>query len=59
MADLITVGLQSHYVAAYQAAPPVLANNRGLIVHTGHFGAVSYFQGPAYGAQKTGHRLPH
>ena len=54
MADLITVGLRSHYVAAYHAAPLLIANGRGLIVHTGHYGAVSYFQGPAYGAQKAG-----
>ncbi|WP_326836087.1 SDR family NAD(P)-dependent oxidoreductase [Amycolatopsis rhabdoformis] len=53
-ADLITVGLRSHYVAAYHAAPLLIANGRGLIVHTGHYGAVSYHQGPAYGAQKAG-----
>lgn len=54
MADLITVGLRSHYVAAYHAAPLMIANGRGLIVNTGHYGAVAYFQGPAYGAQKAG-----
>ncbi|MET7997345.1 SDR family NAD(P)-dependent oxidoreductase [Amycolatopsis sp. NPDC005232] len=53
-ADLITVGLRSHFVAAHHAAPLLLANGRGLIVHTGHYGAVSYHQGPAYGAQKAG-----
>ncbi|MGK3203135.1 SDR family NAD(P)-dependent oxidoreductase [Amycolatopsis sp. MEPSY49] len=53
-ADLITVGLRSHYVAAYHAVPLLIANGRGLIVHTGHYGAVSYHQGPAYGAQKAG-----
>ena len=51
-ADLISVGLRSHYVAAYYAAPLLIGNNRGLIVNTGHYGAVSYYQGPAYGAQK-------
>jgi NAD(P)-dependent dehydrogenase (short-subunit alcohol dehydrogenase family) len=53
-ADLITVGLRSHYVAAYYAAPLLIANGRGLIVNTGHYGAVSYHLGPAYGAQKAG-----
>jgi NAD(P)-dependent dehydrogenase (short-subunit alcohol dehydrogenase family) len=53
-ADLITVGLRSHYVAAWHAAPLMIANGRGLIVNTGHYGAVSYHLGPAYGAQKAG-----
>jgi NAD(P)-dependent dehydrogenase (short-subunit alcohol dehydrogenase family) len=52
--DLITVGLRSHFVAAYHAAPLLIANGRGLIVHTGHYGAVAYHVGPAYGAQKAG-----
>jgi NAD(P)-dependent dehydrogenase (short-subunit alcohol dehydrogenase family) len=54
MADFITVGLRSHFVAAYHAAPLLIANGRGLIVNTGYYGAVSYHQGPAYGAQKAG-----
>jgi NAD(P)-dependent dehydrogenase (short-subunit alcohol dehydrogenase family) len=53
-ADLITIGLRSHYVASYHAAPLLIANGRGLIVNTGHYGAVCYYQGPAYGAQKAG-----
>ena len=53
-ADLITVGLRSHFVASYHATPLLIANGRGLIVNTGHYGAVSYYQGPAYGAQKAG-----
>jgi NAD(P)-dependent dehydrogenase (short-subunit alcohol dehydrogenase family) len=52
--DLITVGLRSHFVTAYHAAPLLIANGRGLIVHTGHYGAVAYYLGPAYGAQKAG-----
>jgi NAD(P)-dependent dehydrogenase (short-subunit alcohol dehydrogenase family) len=52
--DLITVGLRSHYVAAFHAAPLLIANGRGLIVNTGYYGAVSYHLGPAYGAQKAG-----
>ncbi|MDK8193582.1 SDR family NAD(P)-dependent oxidoreductase [Paenibacillus sp. UMB7766-LJ446] len=54
VADLITVGLRSHYVSSYHAAPLMIANGKGLIVNTGHYGAVSYYQGPAYGAQKAG-----
>ena len=54
VADLLTVGLRSHYIAAFHAAPLMIAGGRGLIVHTGHYGAVSYHQGPAYGAQKAG-----
>ncbi|RYJ31983.1 3-oxoacyl-[acyl-carrier protein] reductase [Streptomyces sp. L-9-10] len=53
-ADLITVGLRSHYVASFHAAPLLIANRRGLIVNTGHYGAVAYHVGPAYGAQKAG-----
>jgi NAD(P)-dependent dehydrogenase (short-subunit alcohol dehydrogenase family) len=53
-ADLITVGLRSHYVASFHAAPLLIANGHGLIVNTGHYGAVAYYHGPAYGAQKAG-----
>src|SRR6267143_5240977 len=53
--DLITVGLRSHYVASYYAAPLLIANGRGLIVNTSYYGSVSYHSsGPAYGAQKAG-----
>ncbi|EJN05826.1 dehydrogenase of unknown specificity, short-chain alcohol dehydrogenase [Phyllobacterium sp. YR531] len=52
--DLITVGLRSHFVASYYAAPLLVANGKGLIVNTGHYGAVCYYHGPAYGAQKAG-----
>jgi NAD(P)-dependent dehydrogenase (short-subunit alcohol dehydrogenase family) len=41
-------------VASFHAAPLLIANGRGLIVNTGHYGAVSYHHGPAYGAQKAG-----
>jgi len=53
-ADLITIGLRSHFVSSYYAAPLLIANERGLIVNTGHFGAVAYHYHPAYGAQKAG-----
>jgi NAD(P)-dependent dehydrogenase (short-subunit alcohol dehydrogenase family) len=51
---LLGVGLRSHYVAAYYAAPLLIANKKGLIVNTGQYAAVSYYHGPAYGAQKAG-----
>lgn len=53
-ADLLTVGLRSHFVSSYYAAPLLIANGRGLIVNTGHYGAVAYYNGPLYGAQKAG-----
>jgi NAD(P)-dependent dehydrogenase (short-subunit alcohol dehydrogenase family) len=52
--DLVAVGLRSHYVASFHAVPLLIANGRGLIVNTGHYGAVAYYHGPAYGAQKAG-----
>lgn len=52
--DLITVGLRSHFVASYYATPLLIANGQGLIVNTGHYGAVCYYHGPVYGAQKAG-----
>ncbi|MDN7714925.1 SDR family NAD(P)-dependent oxidoreductase [Burkholderia gladioli] len=38
-ADLLEVGLRSHFVSSYHAAPLLIANGRGLIVNTGHYGA--------------------
>jgi NAD(P)-dependent dehydrogenase (short-subunit alcohol dehydrogenase family) len=52
--DLISVGLRSHYVASYHAAPLLITGGQGLIVNTGHYGAVCYYHGPVYGAQKAG-----
>ncbi len=52
--ELLNVGLRSHFVASYYAAPLLIANGRGLIVNTGHYGAVCYYHGPIYGAQKAG-----
>ncbi|CAN7314106.1 SDR family NAD(P)-dependent oxidoreductase [Caballeronia sp. LjRoot31] len=52
--DLITVGLRSHFVASYHAAPLLIANGKGLIVNTDHYGALCYYHGPVYGAQKAG-----
>jgi NAD(P)-dependent dehydrogenase (short-subunit alcohol dehydrogenase family) len=54
LVDMIDVGLRSNYVAAYYAAPLMVAARRGLIVNISFYGAVSYFHGPAYGAAKAG-----
>jgi NAD(P)-dependent dehydrogenase (short-subunit alcohol dehydrogenase family) len=53
-ADLLDVGLRSGLVAAYYAAPLLIAGGRGLIVFTSAPGAVHYQYGPGYGAQKAG-----
>jgi NAD(P)-dependent dehydrogenase (short-subunit alcohol dehydrogenase family) len=52
MTSLFDVGLRSHYVAAWYAAPLLLANGEGLIVNTSSFGGRIYMHGPAYGAGK-------
>lgn len=54
MQTLLDVGLRSHYVASWHAAPLLLARGGGLIVHTSSYGSVCYMHGPAYGAGKAG-----
>lgn len=54
LVDMIDVGLRSSYVAAYCAAPLMLATGGALMAHISFYGAVSYFHGPAYGAAKAG-----
>jgi len=54
LVDMIEVGLRSNYVAAYHAAPLMVARGKGLIASISFYGAVSYFHGPAYGAAKAG-----
>ena len=54
LADMITVGLRSDYVAAYYAAPLMIRTGASLIANISFYGAVSYFVGPAYGAAKAG-----
>ncbi|MEE4193285.1 MAG: SDR family NAD(P)-dependent oxidoreductase [Halieaceae bacterium] len=49
---LFDVGLRSHYVASWYAAPLLLAAGAGLIVNTSSFGGRIYMHGPAYGAGK-------
>jgi NAD(P)-dependent dehydrogenase (short-subunit alcohol dehydrogenase family) len=52
--DILDVGLRSHYVACYYAAPLMVKQRRGLIAFTSAPGSVCYVHGPAYGAQKAG-----
>ncbi|MGV0687240.1 SDR family NAD(P)-dependent oxidoreductase [Mycolicibacterium thermoresistibile] len=54
LADILDIGLRSAYVAAYHAAPLLLAADRALIAFTSSPGSVCYMHGPAYGAQKAG-----
>ena len=54
LVDILDVGLRSHYVASWYAAPLMAAARRGLIVFTSSFGSACYMHGPAYGAQKAG-----
>ncbi len=52
MTCLFDVGMRSHYVAAYYAAPLLVAAGAGLVVQTSSFGGRIYMHGPAYGAGK-------
>jgi NAD(P)-dependent dehydrogenase (short-subunit alcohol dehydrogenase family) len=54
LAQMFDVGLRSTYVATWYAAPMMVRRRSGLIVNVSFYGAVSYFHGPAYGAQKAG-----
>ena len=54
LTDMIDVGLRSNYVAAWHAAPLMVAAGKGLIASISFYGAVSYFHGAAYGAAKAG-----
>lgn len=52
LADFITVGIRSSYVASYYAAPMMVAQRKGLVLFTSGSGAVHYVYGAAYGAHK-------
>lgn len=54
LADVLTVGLRSSYIASWYAAPLLAAQDRALIAFTSSPGSVCYMHGPAYGAQKAG-----
>jgi len=53
MQSLLNVGLRSHYVSAWHAAPLMVARRQGLIVNTSSYGSVCYMHGAAYGAGKS------
>ncbi len=52
--DLIGVGLRSHYVASWHAAPLMIAQERGLIVNVSSHGSREYLMGVTYGVGKAG-----
>lgn len=52
--DLIDVGLRSHYVASYYAAPLMVGRREGLIVNISSFGANCFLHTTAYGIGKAG-----
>ncbi len=52
LTDIWQVGMRSHYVASWHAAPLLLAAGGGLVVNTSSFGGRIYMHGPAYGAGK-------
>lgn len=52
--DQLEVGLTSHYVAAYHAAPLMVAQRHGLIVNTSSPAGRVFVASPLQGAQKAG-----
>lgn len=54
LAEILNVGLRSHYIASFHAAPLLIASGRGVVAFTSSFGSVCFMHGPAYGAQKAG-----
>jgi NAD(P)-dependent dehydrogenase (short-subunit alcohol dehydrogenase family) len=52
LAGMFDVGLRSSYVASWHAANMMAPAGCGLIASISFYGSVSYFHGPAYGAQK-------
>jgi NAD(P)-dependent dehydrogenase (short-subunit alcohol dehydrogenase family) len=52
LTQLLDVGMRSHYVATWYAAPLLLVSGQGLVVNTSSFGGRIYMHGPAYGAGK-------
>ncbi|NWK96068.1 short-chain dehydrogenase [Sphingobium lactosutens] len=54
LADILDVGLRSHYLASWHAARMMVPARSGLVAFTSSFGSVCYMHGAAYGAQKAG-----
>ncbi|HEY9032931.1 MAG TPA: SDR family NAD(P)-dependent oxidoreductase [Pseudomonadales bacterium] len=49
---IMDVGMRSHYVASFYAAPIMVRQRAGLVVHTSSAGGRCYMHGPAYGGGK-------
>jgi NAD(P)-dependent dehydrogenase (short-subunit alcohol dehydrogenase family) len=54
IADMITVGVRSGFIASWYAAPHMVRQDKGLVLFTSSPGAMHYCFGPAYGAHKAG-----
>ena len=54
LCNLLDVGLRSHYLTTWHAAPLLITDGGGLVVNTSSFGGRIYMHGPAYGAGKAG-----
>ena len=54
--DVIGVGLRSHYVASWHAAPMMIAEGRGLIVNVSSHGSREYLMGVTYGVGRRASR---
>lgn len=52
--DLIGVGLRSHFVASWHAAPIMVAQSKGLIINVSSHGSREYLMGVTYGVGKAG-----
>jgi dehydrogenase/reductase SDR family protein 1 len=52
--DVIGVGLRSHYVASWHAAPMMIERGKGLIVNVSSHGSREYLMGVSYGVGKAG-----
>tara|TARA_R110002072_G_scaffold246390_1_gene405610 strand:+ start:323 stop:1225 length:903 start_codon:yes stop_codon:yes gene_type:complete len=52
--NVIGVGLRSHYVASWYAAPLMVEQNRGLIINVSSHGSREYLMGVCYGVGKAG-----
>lgn len=52
--DVIGVGVRSHYVASWYAAPMMIEQSSGLIVNVSSHGSREYLMGVTYGVGKAG-----
>ncbi|MBJ22976.1 MAG: SDR family NAD(P)-dependent oxidoreductase [bacterium] len=52
--DVIGVGLRSHYVASWHAAPMMIEQANGLIINVSSHGSREYLMGVIYGVGKAG-----